>query len=326
MEQKLETTVTAQVEKQKKDSSRKKFLTKIIVALAFAAIVFPLLTAVAYSSVPGRIIGFIIYFLIISLCLYEFGKILPLPNWAKYYIPLLSALFAFYPFQDFQNWIISNDTERFAEYIKSQYLFTILGIDGLGYLFTALYLVIPFMFIRQFSWKILAMFALMFVGTIMIGITGKILYYLNGGDFWLMLILIAATIMTDSFAYFGGKFLGNKFFKRKLAPKISPNKTIEGAIVGYLVGFIIAIVSLNFYEFDHWDFQESIWNLWWFKMIIFPLTLPIVAIIGDLAFSFVKRVVDVKDFANFMPEHGGFLDRFDSIIVVTFFYLMIFLV
>ena len=310
---------------EQKNKAKKKVITKIIVALAFAAIIFPLLTAVAYSSVPGRIIGFIIYFLVISLCLYEFAKILPLNKWVKYYVPLLAALFAFYPFQDFQNWMINNDTERFADYIMSQYFFTIFGIDGLGYLFTALYLLVPFLLNRKWSWKIFGMYFLILFGTIMIGIVGKNLYYLNGGDFWLMLILIASTIMTDTFAYFGGKLLGNKIFSRKLAPKISPNKTIEGAIVGYLMGFIICITSFQFYEFNHWNFQDPIWNAWWLKSFLIPITLPIIAIIGDLSFSFVKRYVNVKDFANFMPEHGGFLDRFDSIILVMFFYLMIFL-
>lgn len=167
---------------------------------------------------------------------------------------------------------------------------------------------------------------MLLVGALMIGIVGKNLYYLNGGDFWLMLILISATIAADIFAYFGGKLLGNKVFRRKLAPKISPNKTIEGAIIGYLASFLIAFGGLWFYHFDHSTPEIAVLHQWWIKDLVIPLTLPVVAIVGDLAFSLLKRFVNVKDFANFMPEHGGLLDRFDSIIVVIFFYLMIFLV
>lgn len=306
-------------------NSRKKVLTKVLVALIFSAIIFPLLAAVAYSSVPGRILGFIIYFVLISLGLYELAKVLPLVKWAKYYIPLLAALFAFYPFQDFQDWMIKDETEMFAEFIQSQFIFRILGINGLGYVITGIYLLIPFCF-TKWTWKTGVMYLMLLVGTLMIGIVGKNLYYLNGGDFWLMLILISATIAADIFAYFGGKLLGNKVFRRKLAPKISPNKTIEGAIIGYLASFLIAFGGLWFYHFDHSTPEIAVLHQWWIKDLVIPLTLPVVAIVGDLAFSLLKRFVNVKDFANFMPEHGGLLDRFDSIIVVIFFYLMIFLV
>ena len=304
-----------------KARAKKKMITKVLVALIIAGVGLPLLAIVAFSSMPGRIVGFIFYFLVISFGLYEFAKILPLGKWAKYYIPLLTFVFAFYPFQDFKDWIIMDkQTLVFDEFISSQYAFRIFGIDGLGYVITAVYLFFPFLFVK---WNKLTIWSYLLVtaATIMIGIAGKNLFYLNGGDFWFMIIIIISAALTDSFAYFGGKLLGNKIFKRKLAPKISPNKTIEGAIIGYLVGFVVAFGSL----FNH-QFANNFTLVWWVQQILIPLTLPIVAIIGDLMFSLVKRIMHIKDFASLIPEHGGLLDRLDSIIVVTFFYLMIFLI
>ena len=102
--------------------------------------------------------------------------------------------------------------------------------------------------------------------------------------------------MTDTFALFTGMFIG----KNKLAPSISPKKTIEGFIGGALMGTFIAT-----------SFYVTVINQ------SMPLQL------GDLVFSFVKREYGKKDFSNLIPGHGGILDRFDSLIFVVLAFILV---
>lgn len=303
--------------------SNKAFLTKVLVGMLIALIVFPTLAIIHFTDLTGRIIGFIFYFVIVFLCLYEFSKILPLPKWTKFYVPCLTFFVFFVPYDKTLEWFwlttIQEGDEGLKPYIVAQYKFG-LGLDGMGYLFYAIYLLVPFFFVE---WKKENIFTylMLLIASVIISITGKNLFYASSASFWFVIVIYVSVIATDTFAYVGGKFCGNKIFKKKLAPRISPNKTIEGAIIGYLSGFIILFFVLYFNKYiDVFDKYEP-----WVKNIFVPITMPIVAIIGDLLFSAVKRYVKVKDFSSIIPSHGGFLDRLDSIIIVSFFYLMMFL-
>ena len=120
-------------------------------------------------------------------------------------------------------------------------------------------------------------------------------------------------MITDSYAYFGGRLIG----KTKLIPDISPNKTWEGTIVGSLVGTFVCTV----YYLTVIDSRASV-----FVIAGIVLLLSIVGQLGDLFFSAIKRRYGVKDYGNIMPGHGGVLDRLDSIIfaVLAFSYLVSF--
>lgn len=136
----------------------------------------------------------------------------------------------------------------------------------------------------------------------------------NAGVFYVTLAL-AIPWMTDVGAFFVGKGIG----KRKLCPQISPNKTVEGAIGGVLTSTIsivlIAILFKNFW----FDLPLEINYTY---LIIMSVIGSIISILGDLCFSFVKRSCHVKDFGNAFPGHGGFLDRFDSVVMAApFVYL-----
>ena len=122
-----------------------------------------------------------------------------------------------------------------------------------------------------------------------------------------MLIFVGAWI-TDIFAYFTGKFLG----KHKLIPEVSPKKTVEGSIGGIvfcslffvLYGFILTkLVSIS--------------SISYIVLAIVGIIISIVAQIGDLTMSQIKRKFGVKDYGKIFPGHGGMLDRFDSIIAVA---------
>ena len=108
----------------------------------------------------------------------------------------------------------------------------------------------------------------------------------------------------------GGFFIGASFGKHKLCPKISPKKTVEGAIGGILFCDLTAvIIGLIFHFCVMPDANINFWALILLGVIDAP-----VSILGDLSFSLIKRNYGIKDYGSIFPGHGGMLDRFDSII------------
>lgn len=120
----------------------------------------------------------------------------------------------------------------------------------------------------------------------------------DGTSAWLWMALVG-TWASDTFAYFSGVSFG----KHKLCEAVSPKKTIEGFIGGVL-GTIFSVVALGTYLF-----QESI-----FLLAMLGLGIALVATMGDLVESAMKRFVKIKDSGNLIPGHGGVWDRFDSVL------------
>lgn len=123
---------------------------------------------------------------------------------------------------------------------------------------------------------------------------------------YLIPIPFVVAFMSDAGAYFAGSFFG----QRKLAPVISSNKTVEGAVGGVIAaifGMLIYSVILNF----GFNFRVNYLNA-----IIYGLFGSAVGVFGDLCFSVVKRQTGIKDYGNLIPGHGGILDRFDSMMLV----------
>jgi len=122
--------------------------------------------------------------------------------------------------------------------------------------------------------------------------------YTQGG---LLIISIFASIwICDSAAFFGGTALG----KHKLFPRVSPNKSWEGAIFGLLFAVIAMVIS----KIIVLDFLS------WFDVITIGLIVGIIGQIGDLIESLFKRDAGVKDSSALIPGHGGIFDRFDSLL------------
>ena len=124
------------------------------------------------------------------------------------------------------------------------------------------------------------------------------LRHIEFGREWVMLAIVP-TCLCDTFAFLAGKAFG----RHKLAPLVSPNKTIEGfvgALAGSLIGtFLVWYLTLRFIP--------------WGYMLGFALMIWIVSPMGDLVESMVKRSAGVKDSGTIIPGHGGLLDRLDAL-------------
>lgn len=116
----------------------------------------------------------------------------------------------------------------------------------------------------------------------------------------LVFFLLLVVWMGDSGAYYVGKTFG----KHKLSPRISPKKTVEG-LAGGIATSVIAAVVIHFTFFPEFPLIHA---------IIAGVILSFAGVVGDLAESMWKRSADVKDSGTLLPGHGGFLDRFDSIL------------
>lgn len=119
-----------------------------------------------------------------------------------------------------------------------------------------------------------------------------------GGSLPLILYLVAVVWMTDIAAYFAGRQIGGP----KLAPRISPNKTWAGLLGGMTGAALIGGILAFFFPFPA-DFMDG---------FILGAILAVVAQIGDLAESWLKRRAGIKDSGNLIPGHGGILDRIDG--------------
>ena len=125
---------------------------------------------------------------------------------------------------------------------------------------------------------------------------------------------LAISFGSDTFALFAGMACG----KHKLAPHVSPKKTIEGG-VGGLLGGVIGMLLLH--AVGTWALGESF--LSWGQILALGLLGSVIDQIGDLSFSVIKREFGVKDYGKLLPGHGGVLDRFDSVtFVAPFAYLL----
>jgi phosphatidate cytidylyltransferase len=128
---------------------------------------------------------------------------------------------------------------------------------------------------------------------------------MENGKFLIWYVFISSWL-TDVFAYITGKAIGKHHFT-----DISPNKTIEGCIGGTLgatICMIIYTVILN--NFAGFNINIAL-------ITITGIILSIVGQIGDLSASSIKRYVDIKDYSNLIPGHGGMLDRIDSLIFLA---------
>ena len=135
---------------------------------------------------------------------------------------------------------------------------------------------------------------------------------------FLMLFALVPVVLCDAGAYFAGRAWG----KRKLAPQVSPNKSVEGALGGVIAGVLGGLLTKWF--FDSF-FPDTSAALPWSMAIFFGFALCVVGIVGDLVESLLKRDAEVKDTGALLPGMGGVLDRIDAHLlgIPTMYYLML---
>jgi len=133
-------------------------------------------------------------------------------------------------------------------------------------------------------------------------------YAIELAGFYLLVALGAAWI-SDTGAYFVGTFFG----KRKLAPKVSPKKTIEGTIGGIVISTGLILLLGILFEFLLGMFGRPV-NIDIVMLGIFLPFFSLIGMLGDLSASAIKREYGIKDFGAVMPGHGGVMDRFDSVL------------
>ena len=120
------------------------------------------------------------------------------------------------------------------------------------------------------------------------------------GAHWVMWVLLVCWA-ADIGAYFAGRAMG----RRKLAPKVSPGKTWEGAIGGALLTLLVCGGLIAY---------AGIFSAGWLALIVFVVA---VSVLGDLFESVLKRQSQIKDSGSILPGHGGMLDRIDSVLAVA---------
>jgi phosphatidate cytidylyltransferase len=206
-----------------------------------------------------------------------------------------------------------------------------------------LHVTIPFMLVGLFIYFVLshnfsvtnvgkALLVMIYVG---FGSASIVLLRLIGVRFIVYMLLIST--LTDTFAY----FIGMKFGKHKMTPNISPKKSWEGAIGGSIVATIIASIFAMYYGdiFIVGTFLGDLFNssgertllerlligsnfsfeLQFLFVFILTFFATIVSQFGDLMASKLKRHYQIKDFGSIFPGHGGIMDRFDSVMLVSMF-------
>lgn len=132
------------------------------------------------------------------------------------------------------------------------------------------------------------------------------IHTMDNGKYYILIPFVMA-FLSDTGAYFVGVAIG----KHKLAPNISPKKTVEGVfggIAGAIIGMVLYCVVLQV----GFSFKPN-----YVFAIIYGALGSVAAVFGDLCFSVIKRQTGIKDYGNLFPGHGGVLDRFDSMLVVA---------
>lgn len=104
-----------------------------------------------------------------------------------------------------------------------------------------------------------------------------------------------------------GYFVGSQLGKSRLMPRVSPNKTVEGLVGGMIASICVGVLTSTILGLTPWD-DKAVYGLW------LGVIIAVMAPLGDLCESLIKRDLGVKDFGSILPGHGGVLDRFDGIV------------
>ena len=191
------------------------------------------------------------------------------------------------------------------------------GFNLFGRIMVLVYLIVLFLLLlAEHETLRFEQVGVVFTTSILIPFSFSTLLYIRDqfprdGLFLVMLVFAGAW-----FADAGGYFVGRFFGKHKLAPKISPNKTVEGAIGGILFN-IIFFLLMGFCYACYMEAAGTPVTVHYLALGLLAVPTAFVGMVGDLSASMIKRQCGVKDFGTIMPGHGGVMDRFDSVLFVS---------
>lgn len=129
---------------------------------------------------------------------------------------------------------------------------------------------------------------------------------------WLVLLVVAVVAVADM----GGYFVGRRFGRRKLAPEVSPGKTVEGLLGGLVANIVFGLVL---YFVVGWQVAALL------ALLATIVMVSLVSVLGDLFESMIKRHAGVKDSGTILPGHGGILDRIDGLVAALPVFAVVYL-
>lgn len=136
----------------------------------------------------------------------------------------------------------------------------------------------------------------------------SMLRYIDKNGLFLVILVFIIAWLCDAFAFFVGSLIG----RHKLIPEISPKKTVEGAVGGVILTAATCLLYGLLLDYFVKDIAVN-----YIVLLIYGLVLSVVAQLGDLIASLIKRERGVKDYGDLIPGHGGITDRFDSVFPVS---------
>ncbi|MDI4567727.1 MAG: phosphatidate cytidylyltransferase [Mycoplasma sp.] len=149
---------------------------------------------------------------------------------------------------------------------------------------------------------------------------------------WYSFYLFVLVFLYDVFSYFGGRLIAPYFKQYLFFPKISPNKTIIGALSGFMASLVFSITFLSLiHEQNQSNSMPIISHLsrlveakinFYIIIFFFSFFFSLAPISGDLFFSYIKRALTIKDFSSLILGHGGVFDRFDGLAFTTFVFVI----
>lgn len=184
-------------------------------------------------------------------------------------------------------------------------------------LLLAIYTVVIFIYFLTDNQKInFTDLSVMLCSTILpsVSISNLLFVYNKSKDYGLyyLCLILATAWIADAGAYFVGTWFG----KHKLCPRISPKKTVEGAVGGIIVNCLLIIFATYIYQL-YLRSTGKVVTINYMVLFTYVIIASLFSIVGDLVASMVKRQCDIKDYGKIMPGHGGLLDRFDSVLFVA---------
>lgn len=229
-------------------------------------------------------------------------------------VAVLSIIATYEYFRAFKN--VGNKPISWIGYLGCLSLFLMGGIIPEEYKVLLIKIVVPLGLISAFAYIVIGkvkrtiidvaitIFALLYIPFMFSFL--KLILDMEYGRFLILYVLCGAFI-SDTFAF----LVGSKFGKTKLAPDISPNKTVEGS-VGGICGVLVFYVIISLLGKKVLGIEINV-----FYWVLVGLAASVAGQFGDLTASAIKRYCKIKDFGKIIPGHGGILDRFDSLMFVA---------